>query len=218
MPTSDTDTHHVAVRRARAGDADRVAELLSEALADKYRPAYGDRARRAIRAVMLAEIAAGTPGYMVADAGGRVVGAAHLTCADSPYVDWRGTLRSAIGRRGTWRADAVLAFLAHGPLSPGEGYVGEVAVDPAWRRRGVGDAVMSAVEEDARRRGCDFLSLWVTAENAAARALYEARGFRHVRTRRLPLGPRLFGARRLVLMHLSLARSPRRGGLDRAPA
>lgn len=58
-----------------------------------------------------------------------------------------------------------------------EGYVTNVAVDPAYRRRGIGDALMLALREHARSRGLSFLSLEVREGNAAARRLYRKHGF-----------------------------------------
>lgn len=210
----------VRARPATAGDAPAVAALLADALGEKYRPAYGPRAPRAIEALVRAEIGGGASGYVVADADGRVVGTAHLsTSANAGVPDWRPTLRRTVGRpRAAW-AGVVLSLLWHGPLAAGEGYVGEVAVDPAWRRRGVASVLMAAVESTARERGCHVVSLWVTLDNAGARALYEGRGFREVRRRRLPFGRRLFGTSGMALMHLALG-DPRPGaaGLRPAPA
>lgn len=52
-----------------------------------------------------------------------------------------------------------------------------LAVDPAWRRRGVGRRLLQEAAEVARRRGARKLSLRVLEPNAAARGLYHACGF-----------------------------------------
>ena len=52
-----------------------------------------------------------------------------------------------------------------------------LAVDPAYRRRGIARALLDAVIDEARSRGARRLTLRVFAPNAAARALYEAAGF-----------------------------------------
>ena len=57
------------------------------------------------------------------------------------------------------------------------GWVYYVAVDPAWRRRGVGAALMKRVEEDLVRRGCPKLNLQVRAGNRSAVAFYESLGY-----------------------------------------
>jgi ribosomal-protein-alanine N-acetyltransferase len=47
----------------------------------------------------------------------------------------------------------------------------------AWRRRGVGNALMDAVEGWARRRGFISLSLETAENNLTAQAFYERRGY-----------------------------------------
>lgn len=58
-----------------------------------------------------------------------------------------------------------------------------IAVRPAWRRRGLGAALLSAVVDEARGRGLALVHLEARDGNAAA-ALYEAHGFRQVGRRR----------------------------------
>ncbi|TQM64384.1 ribosomal protein S18 acetylase RimI-like enzyme [Humibacillus xanthopallidus] len=50
-------------------------------------------------------------------------------------------------------------------------------VTPRARGRGVGEALVAAVLEEARRRGKSEIVLEVASDNAAARALYERCGF-----------------------------------------
>jgi ribosomal protein S18 acetylase RimI-like enzyme len=56
-------------------------------------------------------------------------------------------------------------------------FIAYMAVEPALQRRGIGRALMERIEENARGRGTPYLSLMVTEENDAARALYAAAGF-----------------------------------------
>lgn len=62
------------------------------------------------------------------------------------------------------------------PGAPGRAraYVSSVATDPAWRRRGLSRAVLTALVADADDRGVDVLELHATGEG---RPLYEALGF-----------------------------------------
>jgi ribosomal protein S18 acetylase RimI-like enzyme len=55
--------------------------------------------------------------------------------------------------------------------------VHDLAVVPAWRGRGVGRALLEAVEAEAVRRGCCRLTLEVQDDNEPARRLYERFGF-----------------------------------------
>ena len=58
-----------------------------------------------------------------------------------------------------------------------EGYVTNVCTAPAFRRRGVAGALIDAVASRAGELGLAFVSLEVRESNAAARALYAAKGF-----------------------------------------
>lgn len=58
------------------------------------------------------------------------------------------------------------------PLDRGLGYVMHVVVDPSVRNRGVGRALMNALGERLRARGCTEWSLSVMPSNTAAVALY----------------------------------------------
>jgi ribosomal protein S18 acetylase RimI-like enzyme len=53
----------------------------------------------------------------------------------------------------------------------------DIAVDPAFRGRGIGQALLAAVEEEARKLGCCKLTLEVRADNALAQQAYRKSGF-----------------------------------------
>ena len=61
-----------------------------------------------------------------------------------------------------------------------EGYIGNVAVRPAFRRRGLADALLHARERLGREKNLSFLTLEVRAGNAPAIALYEKNGYTRV--------------------------------------
>ncbi|MGC9072361.1 MAG: ribosomal protein S18-alanine N-acetyltransferase [Acidilobus sp.] len=61
------------------------------------------------------------------------------------------------------------------------GHVISIAVRPAFRRRGIGTALMRALEERLRGMGADRLRLEVRASNHEARRLYERLGYKVVR-------------------------------------
>ena len=63
-------------------------------------------------------------------------------------------------------------------------HITNVAVHPAYRRRGIGRAMLAAVLEDAVRRSLSLVGLEVRPTNDEARALYESFGFRVVGRRR----------------------------------
>ena len=64
-----------------------------------------------------------------------------------------------------------------------EGYISNVAVSPEYRRRGVGDALISALAKRARTH-LAFITLEVRESNRAAIYLYTKHGFEVVGKRR----------------------------------
>ena len=70
------------------------------------------------------------------------------------------------------------------------GRVGGMWVAPAWRRQGVGRALLAGVVEWARDRGLGRLGLWAPAHSPVAIALYAGGGFRETGERRpFPTNP-----------------------------
>ena len=58
-----------------------------------------------------------------------------------------------------------------------EGYISNVAVAPEYRRQGVADGLLDALEARARALRLSFLTLEVRAGNDPAIALYQKHGF-----------------------------------------
>ena len=65
-----------------------------------------------------------------------------------------------------------------------EGEIGNIAVAPEHRRRGVGEALLTALCAEAERRKATALLLEVRESNLAARRLYEKTGFETVGKRK----------------------------------
>lgn len=66
----------------------------------------------------------------------------------------------------------------------GELKINNIAVDAAWRGRGLGASLLARVLENARARGCAHAELEVRPSNRIARRLYERYGFREARRRK----------------------------------
>lgn len=92
-------------------------------------------------------------------------------------------------------------------LEPGSWYVNAVAVQPAYRGRGIGSRLMALALEQAGRSGCGRLSLVVAEENATAVALYRRLGYVEQARRRLVPWPGTAHGGDWILMTRTLERT-----------
>ena len=60
---------------------------------------------------------------------------------------------------------------------PGSWYINVIATRPEWRRKGLAQTLLDRAEERAHATARQSLSLVVSSDRRAARALYAARGF-----------------------------------------
>lgn len=60
-------------------------------------------------------------------------------------------------------------------------YIDHICVDSAYRGKGIGKSLMVAADNEARRRGCTSMILYVARENRA-KNLYERQGYRVIET------------------------------------
>ena len=65
-----------------------------------------------------------------------------------------------------------------------EGYIGNVAVRPDFRRRGIADSLLRGLDAAAEEKKLRFLTLEVREGNYPAIALYEKHGYTHIGIRR----------------------------------
>jgi ribosomal-protein-alanine N-acetyltransferase len=61
-----------------------------------------------------------------------------------------------------------------------EAHLSTLAVDPEWRRRGIGERILREAMQHAVVQGAELMTLEVRISNDAARGLYEKLGFRVV--------------------------------------
>lgn len=194
MRASQTVESRVRIRPARLSDADEIGRILATALADKFRPAFGGLAARAMAAAVRADIARGGPAYWVSEHEGSVVGAVHLALRQEVQSNFFSDVAAEVGWPRAARAALVLGLLTHTRMAVDEAYVEELAVDPSARRLGAARSLLAACADEARRAGRRRLTLWVTTNNAPAIALYRSEGFVVRRRRRTPVGRLVFRA------------------------
>lgn len=77
-------------------------------------------------------------------------------------------------------AEARLREYAEGCTSSPVGYLEGIWVEPDFRRSGVGDALVAAVEGWARSRGCTEMASDRALDNEASGRFHEAAGFEEV--------------------------------------
>lgn len=65
-----------------------------------------------------------------------------------------------------------------------EAHLGNIAVHPEYRRRGIGEGILKELVEEAKSKGANLMTLEVRECNIAGRALYEKSGFRLIAIRK----------------------------------
>lgn len=167
-----------------------ILSLHREAFADKFGAAFGAHGTaRGIEAMAEAwrrQGSAALRGMLVAVADNQVIGTITLRTWEMGG-DSTGAAEMAfhqvLGAWGALRSIFALSLLDH-QIDHAEGYITDVAVLSAYRRRGVAQALLAYVEEDARIRRKRYLGLYVSAGNQGARQLYIRAGFNVQRVRR----------------------------------
>ena len=136
------------VREARPGDFDALLRLLD----GMDESMYGGRshaAERDVRSLYDSVLADPDQRLLVAEDSGRLVGSAHL-----------------------------MVLRHFGRSLSRSGVVEGVVVDPAYRRAGVGAALMSAVADAARAAGCYKLALTSNLARTGAHRFYSRLGWK----------------------------------------
>lgn len=98
-------------------------------------------------------------------------------------------------------SDGEKAGYAEMRMVAGEAQIYNIAIDRAFRGRGLGELLMRHLTDKARELGCSLMTLEVRGGNEAAMELYRKLGFREVGRRR---GYYSKGAEDAVLMDLAL--------------
>lgn len=190
------------LRGLPAGAEQRAAELYWEAFGRKLGPALDPPARavpfladhldadRAVCALLDGRLV-GLAGYQL---GGRALVGGPASDVLSTYGYLRGLHRVVL-----------LALFTRRPAA-GQLVMDGIAVDGRVRGRGIGGLLIAEVAAVAAEHGCREIRLDVIDVNPRARALYERRGFRAVRTERTPYLRKLLGFSAVTTMHRAVAR------------
>ena len=180
------------VRPARPEDP--CVPLLFES-AKPYYTAYAGSERRALR--LLGAVfhrtghAASYDCCQVATENGRIVGlVAGFPVRDGDRLS-RRFVSLTLPRLPPWRWPGTFRHLqAAGGVSPNPPYdayyVDALAVAPGFRRQGIAHTLLEIAERDATTAGLRKLALDTGLQNAPARALYDAYGFREREIRKAP--------------------------------
>lgn len=182
---SDTAT---LIRPADADDAPELARLIDLAGGGVYEFLLAGLVPGFSAREMLAPGLAGTAGSfshrhsVVAVLDHHVVGVAHAYPVDwMKTEDYSGLPPERMAHLADFQAKQ----------DWGSYFLSALAVDPACRRGGVARALLAAVYQRARTGGFDRVTLHVWADNAAARALYDAEGFAVLEHAEIPWHERL---------------------------
>jgi ribosomal protein S18 acetylase RimI-like enzyme len=176
----------VLVRAAARADLAAVDRLLAGTMWPTDRSAF-KHASPAVQARVRTELRAASPdpteGLLVAVVGDQVVGVISTLTAEAAHWPSLRQLRAVapLGLVPTLRF--LLAAALSYPPRRHEAYLFGMAVDPAYRRRGIGELLHQAAEEDARARGKRVAVGFVARDNVASLGLLEKRGFERERQR-----------------------------------
>ncbi len=97
----------------------------------------------------------------------------HEQSSDSPLIraaGWRSVRMAAVSTA----AASLFRFID--AVADGDFYLQAIAVDPDQRSLGIGSKLFGHAEDEARRAGCERLTLVVAVKNEGARRLYERMG------------------------------------------
>lgn len=186
QPASPPDG--LEIRAARTTDIYAILALHREAFSDKFGAAFGRQTDRGVEAMAETWRRQGPTalrGMLLAVMDNQVVGTISMRTSDMG-MDFGGTAElvfsNILGPWGAMRSIMTLSILEH-QIGRYEGYITDVAVLSAYRRRGIAQALLSQAEANARQRQRQYMSLYVSKRNLGARSLYERYGFSAHRVR-----------------------------------
>lgn len=79
-----------------------------------------------------------------------------------------------------WVGEQAVGSIALIPFAPGTGEIKRVFVEPEWRGRGISQALLAAIEEQAQAMGYERVCLETGQPQVAAVRLYERAGYQRI--------------------------------------
>ena len=164
------------VREAKTGDALNIARFIVMAESEMVHHFTGFTDLEESAKALVEFIVSETPtryslaNDLVAEIDGAVAGAIISFPADKQN-ELDTTMVAHMRKRGY---DLTRLFFEG---EPGTYYLSTAGVDPAFRGKGVGTALIAAAEEKGRKLGFETASLLVSKGKEKARALYERLGY-----------------------------------------
>jgi ribosomal protein S18 acetylase RimI-like enzyme len=211
----DVSDGQAKLRPATPADREDAGRLLALAARELAEPIFGlGQPGRAERAFAELFERAGTMWShdcsTVAELDGRVIGLiGHIR---SRELAWRG-LRTGVAMLGIYGPLGVLRLGWRGrhmgrgrprQLDRGTRYVPNLAVDPAYRDRGIGSRLLEAAHAAGRAHGATSCVLEVILENSDAIRLYQRHGYVEIARHRSEGLRRLTGASGMIYMQRPL--------------
>lgn len=177
------------LRAARADDAAEACPLIYSAGPELLDYAFTRKGRSALDFLTYGfSRGRGLLGYQlctVAEVEGWVVGTVSVYSAEEYFAFHRQFVWEVVRYYGPLQARTILRRMRHlGTVLPAiprdAAYVSSVAVEPRWRKRGVGAALVEWAVDRATRAGFQVIDLDVSTRRPEAQRLYERLGFKVV--------------------------------------
>jgi len=187
----------LTIRKATPEDVPAIAAIFGRAF-DDYRRGLGASADQ-LAAFWSLSLAARVPQTTIAALPAGQIAGFVVTVAPGAEERYGSpgnlrerlrVMRSTVRSSWLWRMPALfvpmgLAY-SRRHAAKDEHYISLIAVDPEIQGRGVGQALLTAVEEEARQHSATAILLHTASTNTRARAAYSRAGYELVSTVRAP--------------------------------
>lgn len=184
----------VKLRRATATDVALLLGLIGESTSGVAEALYGEGG---LRACLLQEASlAGLSACVVAEHGARVIG-------ERWGYGSGAAKRERLDDQIPAERRYILEPFRSSPL-PDSWYLSSLAVDQAYRGRGIGSRLLRSAAEQAKAEGYETIALHVFEEKSIARTLYRKCGFTVIGRASPPVHPAITARSDLILMAASV--------------